>query len=107
MSGRTGWSLAALALGALVAGTAVAGTPRLDHREHNQRQRIEQGVRSGELTRPETRRLVKGQMHLRRMEAHAKADGTVTARERARLEWNADKQSARIHRQKHDAQDRN
>ncbi|MGD9599110.1 MAG: hypothetical protein AB7G76_05875 [Steroidobacteraceae bacterium] len=106
MSGRTGLTMAALALGVLVAGTAVAGTPRLDHREHNQRQRIEQGVRSGELTRPETRRLVNGQVHLRRMEHHAKADGTVTARERARLEWNADRQSARVYRQKHDAQAR-
>lgn len=106
MSGHTGLSMAMLALGALVAGAATAGTPRLDHREHNQRHRIEQGIRSGELTRPEAQRLVNGQVHLRRMEHHAKADGTVTARERARLEWNADRQSARIYRQKHDGQSR-
>lgn len=99
--------IAATALSVLVSGAALAGTPRLDQREHNQRQRIEQGVRSGELTRPEAHRLVHGQVHLRRMEAKAKSDGVVTRRERARLEYSADKQSVRIHRQKHDAQDRN
>jgi len=106
MSGRTGWSLAALALGALVAGTAVAGTPRLDHREHNQRQRIEQGVDVGRVALEETRRLVKGQMHLRRMEAKAKSDGVVTRRERARIHHAQNVESRRIHRQKHDAQHR-
>jgi hypothetical protein len=82
------------------------GTPRLDNREHRQAHRIANGVRSGELSRPETHRLVNGQQHLRRMERHAQADGDVTARERARLEGAADRQSARIYRQKHDAQQR-
>jgi uncharacterized membrane protein YebE (DUF533 family) len=98
----------AVALSMFIAGAAVAGpdTPRLDHREHNQRARIEQGVRSDALTRPETRRLVHGQVHLRRMEARAKSDGDVTRRERARLEHAADVQGKRIYRQKHDAQTR-
>ncbi|MBV6417504.1 MAG: hypothetical protein CMLOHMNK_02225 [Steroidobacteraceae bacterium] len=101
-------SAAAVALSMLLSGVALAdGTPRLDKREHHQRERIEQGMKSGELTRPEAHRLVHGQVQLRKMERHAKADGDVTARERARLEWKADKQSARIYRQKHDAQTRN
>jgi hypothetical protein len=78
----------------------------LDERQENQRDRIAQGVRSGELTRPETRRLVRGQEHLRRMERRAEADGDVTARERARLHREANQQSRRIRRQKHDAQHR-
>ncbi len=85
---------------------ALAGTPRLDAREHNQRDRIAQGVRSGELTRPETRRLVAGERRLHRHERYAKSDGVVTAGERARLERNADRMSARIYRQKHDPQSR-
>ena len=85
---------------------ALAGTPRLDAREHNQRDRIAQGVRSGELTRPETRRLVAGERRLHMHERHAKSDGVVTAGERARLERNADRMSARIYRQKHDPQSR-
>ena len=85
---------------------ALAGTPRLDAREHNQRDRIAQGVRSGELTRPETRRLVAGERRLHRHERYAKADGIVTPGERARLQRNANRMSQRIYRQKHDRQSR-
>ncbi len=97
----------AILTGLLIAGPLVAGTPGLDQREHNQRQRIVHGVRSGELTRPEAHRLVHGQVHLRRMEMRAKSDQVVTARERARLHSQANQQSQHIFRQKHDPQDRN
>jgi hypothetical protein len=99
-------SLALAALAVALAGPIVAGTPGLDQREHHQAQRIRQGVQSGELTRPETRRLVRGEAQLRRHEAIAKADGVVTARERARLQHEAHVESRRIYRQKHDAQSR-
>jgi hypothetical protein len=95
-----------LALGLVLASTASAGTPRIDTRESNQRERIQEGVASGELTRAETRRLAAGQVHVHRAEARAKADGVVTARERAHLHHEANQQSRRIHRQKHDAQRR-
>jgi hypothetical protein len=92
---------------ALIATAPVlAGTPRLDAREANQRARIHNGVASGELTRPEARRLAAGQVHLHRAEARAKSDGVVTTRERAHLQHEANQQSRRIHRQKHDAQTR-
>lgn len=81
-------------------------TPRLDQRQQNQAARIRAGIASGELTRAETRRLVRGQQHVRRLERRAEADGDVTLRERARLEHAADVQSRRIYRQKHDAQRR-
>ena len=83
---------------------ALADTPRLDAREQNQRERISQGLRSGELTRPETRRLVRGEARLHRHERIAASDGTVTRGERVRLHRHADRMSARIHRQKHDRQ---
>jgi hypothetical protein len=89
-----------------VAAPALAGTPRLNAREHNQRQRIAQGVRSGELTRPEARRLVHGEIGLHRAERYAKADGVVSRAERYRLESKADRMSGRIYRQKHDPQSR-
>ena len=91
---------------AVISVPALAGTPVLDAREQNQRQRIAEGVRSGELTRPETRRLAAGERRLHRHERYAKSDGVVTAAERARLQRNADRMSARIHRQKHDPQSR-
>jgi hypothetical protein len=96
-----------LALSLVMAGAASAGTPRLDRRENHQANRIYNGVASGELTRRETRRLAAGQVHLHRAEARAKSDGVVTARERAHLQHEANQQSRRIYRQKHDAQDRN
>jgi len=95
-----------LALSMAMAGSVSAGTPRLDQREHNQRGRIHDGVASGELTRPEARRLAAGQAHVRRAEARAKSDGVVTGRERAHLQHEANQQSRRIYRQKHDGQDR-
>ena len=58
-----------LALSLAVAGSASAGTPRLDARQHHQRERIDNGVANGELTRRETRRLAAGQVHLKRVEA--------------------------------------
>lgn len=85
---------------------AMAGTPGLDAREQNQRERIAQGVRSGELTRPETRRLVRGERHLHRHERIARSDGVVTRAERVRLQRNANRMSKRIYVQKHDAQSR-
>ncbi len=96
--------LAALAV--VMTAPALADTPRYDARQANQRERIENGVENGQLTWRETRRLAAGQVHLNRVEQRAKADGVVTARERAHLQHEANQQSRRIHRQKHDGQHR-
>lgn len=95
------------ALAVLVSGSVLAGTPRYDARQHHQRERIVNGAQSGELTARETRRLAAGQVHLNRVERRAQADGVVTARERVHMQHEANQQSRRIHRQKHDAQHRN
>lgn len=81
-----------------------AGTPGLDKRETHQVGRIEQGAKSGELTKAETHRLVRGERRLNHNEAVAKSDGKVTAAERARLQSEANRMSDRIYLQKHDAQ---
>lgn len=80
------------------------GTPNIDQREQNQQQRIDQGIQSGTLTTPEANRLQRGETHIQTMEAKAKSDGQVTTKERARLEHAENKESTRIHRQKHDRQ---
>jgi hypothetical protein len=85
---------------------AHTGTPRADQRQANQRARIAQGVRSGELTRGEAARLRAGQAHVRRVERRAKSDGHVTLRERARLDRAQDVQSRRIARLKHNGHTR-
>ena len=100
-------SLVIVALAVAITAPAFAGTPRLNEREANQHARIHQGVVSGELTRPEARRLRAGEARLNYNEARAKADGVVTPAERARLHNEANHESERIYRQKHDGQDRN
>lgn len=81
-----------------------AATPGVDQRQANQQQRIDQGVKSGQLTTKEAARLEKGQDRIETMEDKAKADGTVTPKERARLHKAQDKQSRKIYREKHDRQ---
>ena len=99
----------AVLLGACGAAMAQGpATPQVDQRQANQQQRIDQGVKSGELTNREAARLEKGQERVQKMEDKAKADGKVTAKERARIERAQNKQSRRIAHEKHDRQhDRN
>jgi hypothetical protein len=99
--------LIALALAALIAVPAIASAQtRVDNRQARQEQRIDQGVKSGELNKRETARLNRGDQKIDRMENRAQADGTVSRKEKRRLETAQDVQSKRIHRQKHDAQAR-
>jgi hypothetical protein len=81
-------------------------TPVVDKRERNQRTRIRSGVATGEVTRPEARRLRAEQRNIRRTEKRAKADGDVTPAEQAKLQRKQNRASRDIRRQKHDAQDR-
>lgn len=79
---------------------------REDHRQVRQRTRIHEGVREGELTRGEAAKLRAGQRHVRRLERRAEKDGEVTAEEKARIEKAQDRQSEKIHKEKHDEQER-
>lgn len=97
-------SLVAISAVLPVLAFAQANTPGIDQRQANQERRIEQGEASGSLTPREARRLERGQQHVDNMEDRAKADGTVTRRERMRLRAAEDRESARIYSQKHDAQ---
>lgn len=94
------------AFAALLAGPVLAqsATPGIDAREARQQERIAQGVASGQLTPRETLRLERGQQHIENMEARAKADGVVTAQERARIRHAQNVQSRHIYREKHDRQ---
>lgn len=99
-------SIAAVALVfAASAGIAAAqSTERIDKRQQNQQQRIDQGVRSGELNQKEAARLQKGQQRVQKMEDKALADGKVTKKERRHIEKAQDRQSKKIAREKHDKQ---
>jgi hypothetical protein len=75
--------------------------------QKHQTMRINQGVRSGELTRHETKRLVREQKHIQHEKRLAKADGKVTRRERKHIRQDQRAANRDIYRQKHDNQDRN
>ena len=94
--------LIAAALTAVMAGSAMAdtATQKVDNRQAKQRVRIAQGVKSGELTRAEAKRLRNGQKKVRRMERRAKADGVVTKCERKRLDKAQNRESRAIRRLK-------
>jgi hypothetical protein len=79
-------------------------TARIDQRQHNQQQRIEQGVASGQFTEKEAARMQKGQQRVQRREDKAMADGRMSAKERARIERRQDQQSRHIRRERHDRQ---
>ena len=89
---------------ALPAFAQTDGTKRIDKRQQNQQQRIEQGQKSGALTSKEAARLEKGQARVQKMEDKAAADGKVTKKERRRIEKAQDRQSKKIAREKHDKQ---
>jgi hypothetical protein len=83
-----------------VAAAAQTGTNGIDTREKNQKQRIVNGVKSGDLTFKETGKLLKQQAEIRKFERKAKADGTVTLGERFRLHRELNQAGRNIKRKK-------
>jgi septal ring factor EnvC (AmiA/AmiB activator) len=93
-----------LAFAAPVFAADPAATPGIDQRIQNQERRIEQGEKSGTLTGRESARLERKEQRIENMEEKAKADGKVTPQERRKMDHQLDRQSKRIHREKHDRQ---
>lgn len=85
-----------------------AGTrdPRVNHREHNQHERIAQGVKSGELTHAEAKDLRGDQKDIHQEEKTFKSDGKITKDERQELHQDQTAASKEIYQEKHDAQER-
>ena len=94
-------SVAMIAAFAFPAFAQIAGTPRIDERQQEQQQRIDQGVRSGDITKKEAAHLRKQQAKIRQMERRAMADGRMSIKEKAQIELAQDKESLRIAKQKH------
>lgn len=89
------------------ASAEVAEAASVKNRQVRQQKRIGQGVRSGELTRPETRRLQRNATRIRRSTRRDRIDGGVfTPRERAQSQRKLNRQSRAIRRQKTDGQSR-
>jgi len=76
--------------------------PGVNQRQRNERHRIAQGVRSGELTRDEAKGLRSDQRDIRREEREYKSDGVLTRDERRDLHQDLNEASRNIYAQKHD-----
>ena len=99
-------AIAAFAVCSLPAFAQVESTPRIDQRQANQHERIERGLRNGQLTQREAQRLFEHERRIRRMERMALADGRMSRWERQRIEQEQDLLSRRIARNTHDQQRR-
>jgi hypothetical protein len=109
-SGEGGRSMRNKAFWMLIAGllaVPAAEAASVNGRQIRQRERIRQGVRSGELTRRETLRLRAEQRGLRAEERFYRRTGPGLSRsERRDLQRDLNRTSRDIYRQKHDRQDR-
>ena len=124
MTNKISKSLAVLAVGGLMfIGSAIAqqdntsgagpgvvdpGHPRVNQvnrRETRQQGRIAQGVKSGELSKGETRRLERGEQRLQNNEKKdmAKDNGHLTKQDQRQLNREANHMSKRIYADKHNA----
>src|SRR5437016_857241 len=92
--------------GSTLAQTSGTRTRRINHRQREQQQRIGQGIESGRLTPAEAARLEKQEAEIQQDKKEAKADGTVTAQERAELNKDLNHESHRIYRAKHNRRGR-
>lgn len=93
----------------IVAGQASAERPHdpgVNTRQHRQGHRVEQGVRSGELTRDEARGLREQRRAIRQEERTYKADGQLTREERKDLHQDLNDLSKDIYNEKHDGEKR-
>jgi tellurite resistance protein len=81
-----------------------ANDPRVQKRMQNQDRRIDQGVKSGELTPKEAGRIEADQARVQQTEERMKSDGNLTGQERQKLNTMQDRTSDRIYQQKHDRQ---
>ena len=73
-------------------------------RNVNQQQRIEQGLKSGQLNTREAARLEREEAKVDRMQSRALRDGKLSPEEAARIKAEQNKVSRDIYREKHDAQ---
>ena len=97
-------AFASLAL-TMPAMTTAANAQSVGQREINQQARIQQGVRSGQLTPGETRHLEtrEARLNYRTDRMRARDDGHLSLRDRVALQRQENRDSRAIYRHKHNA----
>ena len=101
-------TIAALALVATTAAASAQGyaANRIDSREARQEHRIDQGRRTGQLTRHELLHLEAQQARIRQMQRQAMRDGRVDRHEAGAIERAQNTAGRRIAHERHDHQRR-
>lgn len=93
-----------LLAGSILGSAAFAqAVPADQQRDVNQQERIEQGLKDGQLSTKEAGRLERGQQHIDHMEAHDLKNGSISPAEQARLNAAQNRQSQAIYNDKHNA----
>jgi hypothetical protein len=83
---------------------AAVRDPGVNARQHNQHDRIVQGVRSGSLTKDEAKGLRDEKRSIRQEERQYKSDGALTRDERKDLHQDLNAASRNVYNEKHDAE---
>jgi hypothetical protein len=101
-------TLVVIGVSGIGAAHAERGTrdPGVNARQHHQRERVQQGVRSGELTHEEAKGVREDRREIRQKEREYKSDGKLTASERADLHRDQNEASREIYKEKHDDEKR-
>jgi len=98
---KTKITVVALSVGVLFALPVLAqNTADVVQRDVNQQQRIENGLKSGQLSTKEAAKLEKGEANIDKMEQRALSDGKMTNAEKQRIEAAQNKESHAIARAK-------
>ena len=93
-------------LTALPAAASAAPWQPVNERQANLERRIDQGLRRGDLTRPEAARLRAEFRDIARLERQYRRTDGLSRWERRDLDRRFDRLSGQIYAQRHDAQDR-
>src|SRR5204863_1360122 len=96
---------AVLTAGSMVAGGGAYAQSMYDinRTQDYQQNRIEHGVRDGQITRSEEYRLERGERAIDRAQSRAMADGHVSPQERANIDRMVDRENRDIYRDSHNS----
>ena len=80
---------------------------QINKRQQKQDKRVDQGVKSGEITKKEKAQIEMKQAKIQHMENQARADGKVTKKEKATITKEQNEANRQINRKKTNKKDRN
>lgn len=93
-----------LAIGLLLSSGALAQNAASEtQRDTNQQNRVEQGLKSGQLTTREAGKLERDEQRIDRTQARDMKDGTLTTQEKAQIQREQNQASRQIYQDKHNA----